>query len=317
MGVGGYSVCGGEQEGVESVTFAKRQSELGYRRPVSVWPVESFDLVHPMVPRGNREVGGLDGLKILHLSDLHVRRKRLETDGIQGILRALEATPVDVIALTGDLMDEPGHEAETVEVLSAMAHVWRARLGAFCVLGNHDTPELKRRMERELPRVQMVGNQIRDVSVGGGEVLRIIGLDWPEDPLGVMLNAGVMGGEVGSEAGGGVLPLVLAHHPTSLVPVAQMGFPLMLAGHTHAGQVRLHARHAPHTSSDLPADLATGMLRLHKTICCISRGLGDGVVEHLRINCPRQMPMYTLKHGELMDPPRGGSTRVVTQVRAW
>ena len=106
--------------------------------------------------------------------------------------------------------------------------------------------------------------------------------------------------------------LALAHHPNTLIPAAALHIPVLLAGHTHAGQIRLHPRLAPHTSSDLPMHLASGILQLGSTLCCISRGLGDGVVEHLRINCPRQMPLYTLRRAERLEPYEN-----VRQVRSW
>ena len=71
----------------------------------------------------------------------------------------------------------------------------------------------------------------------------------------------------------------------------------------------------PHTSSDLPADLATGVLRLRQTLCAVSRGLGQAVIE-ARFNCPAQAPMYVLRRGEL---PRIGAEDFnrLTMQAAW
>ena len=98
---------------------------------------------------------------------------------------------------------------------------------------------------------------------------------------------------------------------------SSLNLPLVLAGHTHAGQIRLSPRLAPHTSSDLPAHLATGVLRLRGTLCCVSRGMGEAIREHLRINCPRHVPLYTLRRGELPRAEGGAGAEVVTQVMAW
>ncbi len=266
-------------------------------------PIERFDIRHPALP------SGLDGLTILHISDLHVRRSLLATERYRVILHALEHVEPDLIALTGDLMDEPGHEHAALETLQVMSRHWRPRIGVFCVFGNHDTPEFRRRCTRELPALNCIGGRALDLAMGGAN-LRLIGLDWPEDPLGVLLQAppDVSGLET--------FRLALGHHPTAIVGCAELGIPILLAGHTHAGQVRVHAKLAPHTSSDLPPDRATGVLRLRNTLCCISRGLGDGMVEHLRINCPRQMPLYTLRTGPVPGPPGDAPERIV-QVMAW
>jgi predicted MPP superfamily phosphohydrolase len=185
-----------------------------------------------------------------------------------------------------------------------MSSRWRARLGVFGVFGNHDTPHFQRACRAKIPGVRWTGGEVVDVAVGGS-VLRLAGMDWPEDPLSLAMKFGAMGG--------GSPLLTLAHHPTSLIGASTIGLPILLAGHTHAGQVRLHPRAAPHTSSDLPPHLATGVLRLGNTLCCISRGLGDGVVEGLRVNCPRQMPLYTLRHG----PLGGKGGNAVEHLLAW
>lgn len=284
--------------------------DLSFRTPIPPRPVERFTLTHPAVPRGALREGGLEGLTILHVSDLHTRRAALQTARVQDLLRAVEMTPADLVVLTGDLMDEPGHEPATMEVLAALAERWKPRLGVFSTGGNHDSARLARLMERDLPQIRRLDGRVLDLAIGPC-TLRLAGLGWPEDTLGTLVDVPP------PDPRSPVLTIALAHHPTCVVAAADAGLPIVLAGHTHAGQVRLHARLAPHTSSDLPPDKATGVLRLRGTLCCISRGVGDGVVEGLRINCPRQVPLYTLAHGQMPDMPRGGSTEVVTQVVAW
>src|SRR5688572_9565680 len=84
----------------------------------------------------------LDGLAVLHISDLHVRRPRARHEDILGAVRE---TPHDVLALTGDYMVERGDESAAVEVLSLLVRASRARLGVAGVFGNHDTVEFRRR----------------------------------------------------------------------------------------------------------------------------------------------------------------------------
>lgn len=118
-----------------------------FRRPIPPEPVEVFDLPHPAVPRGEFSSGaGLEGLRILHLSDLHIRRRATGSDRFRQLLDAVSRTPADLVVLTGDYTDEPGHENAAMDALRALAHAWPPpRLGAFGIFGNHDTSALKRR----------------------------------------------------------------------------------------------------------------------------------------------------------------------------
>jgi hypothetical protein len=295
-----------------------RLPDISYRTPVPPRPVERIDLTHPLVP------AGVEGTTLLQVSDLHARRAMLKTGRVRMILEALRRTEADLVVLTGDLMDEPGHERGALELLEAMAGAWRARAGVYGVFGNHDTPEFRRACVARFPGIGWIGGRGVDVRVRGG-TLRLVGMDWPEDPLGLALAGaldGAGGGPVAAQSSGepsahgagpagGGFAVALAHHPTSFVGVAGIGVPVVLCGHTHGGQIRLHPGFAPYTSSDLPPHLAAGMLRLGDSVCCISRGLGDGVVEGLRINCPRQMPLYTLRRGKIPGEDGGGMRRVV------
>lgn len=291
-----------------------------FRRPIPPEPVEVFDLPHPAVPRGDFVAGsGLDGLRILHLSDLHIRRHATGSDRFRQLLDAIARSPADLVALTGDFTDEPGDETAAMDALCALAHAWPPpRLGAFGIFGNHDTSAFKRRAAG-IAGITWLGSGGADRSPQWASPcpgLRLVGLDHPEDFVAAMLDAP-------PPADRPELTIALAHYPTAIIPAAAMsggddgGVHMVLAGHTHAGQVRISSRLAPHTSSDVPPHLATGILRLGNTLCCISRGLGDGVMEGLRFNCPRQAPLYVLRHAPLPPPPAGSDPAAVSQVVAW
>lgn len=278
-----------------------------FRRPVPPEPVEVFDIPHPALPPA------LEGLRVLHISDLHVRRHAPGSQRWQRLIDAIGRVEADLVALTGDYADEPGHEGAALAALRRLADAWNApRLGAYGIFGNHDTSELLRRAG-EVRAVTWLGGPGRaprwaEPCAG----LRIVGLDYPEDFIAAALDEPARPPDSPRP-----FTIALAHYPTAVIPAAAAGLPLVLAGHTHAGQIRLSSRLAPHTSSDVPPHLAAGVLRLGETLCCVSRGLGDGVMEGLRFNCPRQAPLYVLRRGPLPDAPRGTDPGAVSQVVAW
>ncbi|MBL8765311.1 MAG: metallophosphoesterase [Phycisphaerae bacterium] len=209
------------------------------------------------------------------------------------LLHALSTTPADLVLLTGDYMDRPGNERAALDVLRDILEAARARLGIFGIAGNHDSTVFMR-LARGETRMEWLNNQAVDLLVpaagAGGESntgtpLRLIGLSWPEDVVAAVLD----------EPPTPAFTIALAHSPTAIIPAGEFGIPLLFAGHTHGGQVRISGALAPHTSSDLPPDLASGLLRYRRTLAVISRGLGEAVFPGLRFNCPRQAPLITLR----------------------
>lgn len=305
-----------------TLTTSRTTPYPSFRRPIPPRPVEAFDLPHPSLPPH------LDGLTILHLSDLHARHA--PHSRIPGpfarLLDALSIVRADLIVLTGDLMHEPGHEAGGLRTLELLAQRWHPpRIGVFGIFGNHDTFTFAR-AAAAVPSIRWLDHP----EPGGAPAiaplldgsLRLLGLSWPEDTLAASLALGAAG-----PGGGGVRPasagvrspftIALAHLPNALIPCASLDVPIVLCGHTHGGQVRINPQLAPYTASDAPTDRASGMLRLNNTLCCISRGLGDGVWPGLRWRCPYQAPLYTLRRAELPPMPAGRDARSVRQVRAW
>lgn len=243
------------------------------------FPIEPFELVHPSVP------AELDGLTVLHLSDTHIRRTRPRPGHHLALAEALRGVAVDLILLTGDFMTHPGDEPAALAALAELRESWTTRLGAFAVGGNHDTAAFLR-AARAIDGIRWLQNESVDIATNG-RCLRLVGTGFPED----LMAASARGAEAD-------LSLTLVHYPTEIYTAARLGLPLLFCGHTHGGQIRPHASFAPHTSCDMPADLASGMLRLRDTVLCISRGLGTAVLP-LRFNCEPQAPLYTLRHGSL------------------
>lgn len=252
-----------------------------FRRPVPPSPIERYDLVHPAVPPE------LEGFTILQVTDQHVRRGRPFTAGIRRAAAALRAVEVDLVILTGDYMNRPGDERAAARSLAELARSWRSRLGAVGIFGNHDST-LLRRMLRGQPGIMWPGGAID----APGLPLRLVAADDPEDLFALALRHG--------PAPAGMLAVALIHDPVGVFAAADLGFPLAFAGHTHGGQVRPWRGWAPHTSTDLPPRLASGILRYNSSLVAVSRGLGGAIVD-ARLNCPPQIPLYTLRRGPL--PP--------------
>ncbi len=269
------------------------------RRPIPPFPLEIAAIHHPELPPE------LDGFSILHLTDLHSRRGRPATPFVRELASSLAYCPVDLAVFTGDAMDHPGDESAALTALGSLLASCRARHGVLAVFGNHDSSTF-RAAASQFPGIRWLRNQSLTIP---GLPLRILG---PEDPADLLATCLCSPDptpaptphptpHASPRPSPAPFTIALSHYPTDIYPAAEFGIHLLLAGHTHGGQLRLSPDLAPHTSTDLPGRLACGILRLRSTLCAVPRGLGQAVVE-LRFNCPPQAPTYILKRGPFSTP---------------
>lgn len=108
------------------------------------------------------------------------------------------------------------------------------------------------------------------------------------------------------------MKIALAHYPTVLPIAADLGFDLLVSGHSHGGQIRLPFAKALINSMDWPLRLTSGILRHRQTLCVISRGLGENGLP-LRMFCPPHIPLISFKRG----PTPGMPTDDVQMLQPW
>jgi predicted MPP superfamily phosphohydrolase len=269
-------------------------------------PLEGVEVMHPDLPEG------LDGLTILHLTDLHIRAGKPWSPWHETLANAISGVEVDIAIFTGDAMNYPGDEESAVEGTGRLLRACRARHGVFGIFGNHDTPLFRERVVREFETVRWLRDEVVELP---GMQVRLIGPEDPEDLVHTLLKNGdcARGVELGK------FDIALVHYPTEIYPVSSFGIPLAFAGHTHGGQIRLSPEIAPHTSSDLPGRLACGVLRYKRTLCCVPRGLGEAVIE-VRVNCTRQAPIFVLRKGPFAGPginEREETSPTLTRIVRW
>ena len=248
-----------------------------------------FRLVHKDVPVD------WDGppLDVLHISDTHLsaRDGRLAA-WLHSLPDRLERMP-DLVIATGDLIQ--GDDA-IEPVVSLLAGI-EATFGRYYVLGSHDYyvsagPSYTKyfskdrtvrstirtdadRLERGLQEKGWISLANRSETVDvHGRTVRLSGVD---DPYLNRHDTSHVGRGAGDD-----LAIALVHAPNVVSEWVLAGFDLVLAGHTHGGQVRIPFAGALVTNSDLPAGLASGLHRVGRTWLHVSPGLGTGKYAPLR-----------------------------------
>jgi predicted MPP superfamily phosphohydrolase len=235
-------------------------------------------------------------LTVLHLSDLHLTVA--DTRRV-AFLERLAAEPVDLVVLTGDMLGEPAALGQVLEALGR----FRPRLGAVAVLGSNDywaprfrnplgyflgpSSRRKRSSGRNPWRELVDGLQARGWTVlsnrrGRLADVELAGMDDPHirrDDPGVAVPAD---GQVPPR-----LRLGVVHSPyrRALDAFAGNGYDLVLAGHTHGGQVRLPGVGALVTNCDLPRDRVRGLSRWGSSWLHVSAGLGTSKYAPFRFAC--------------------------------
>ena len=177
----------------------------------------------------------LDGLRIAQVSDLHVG-PHTSRRHLARIHRAVAAATPDLIAITGDQVDDDPRDVEPfVEAFGTL----RAPLGVFAVPGNHDVYagwDAGRR-GLEAAGLTVLVNQSVLVERSGSR-LRVAGTG---DPAGRAWRRG------GADSGPDIartlatvnpddFTIALAHNPALWPALAERGVDLTLSGHTHHGQ---------------------------------------------------------------------------------
>jgi len=179
---------------------------------------------------------GLDGTRIVQLSDLHIG-PHLPAMKLQRIVSTVQSLAPDIIAVTGDLVDDHAEDTERyADALGALD----APLGVYVIAGNHDVyagwNDVAHRLRQRLGNHVLV-NQSRTVTRNGA-ALSIAGTGDPAAGNDAA-NGGVDIAATLGQVPAGVPVLALAHNPALWPALATRGVALTLSGHTHWGQLAL------------------------------------------------------------------------------
>jgi predicted MPP superfamily phosphohydrolase len=288
------------REPVQWIGF--RRQRLNVRRALGYYPCDRAGHVLAHVP-GNQifdvEVNekvfalprlppALDGLTIAHLSDLHFAG-RLTKDFFALAVDQINAMQADLVALTGDILDKTECLPWIPEVLGRL----RGRFGVYCVLGNHDmrirdTALLRARLAEA--GLTYLGGRWQEVQVHGRSLI-LAGNEWPWfGPMPDLTTA------PWDSRHGRPPRILLAHTPDVIGWARRSDVDLMLAGHTHGGQIRFPLIGPIVSPSFYGVRFASGVFWLRPTLLHVSRGLSG--LQALRINCRPELTKLVLRSRE-------------------
>lgn len=242
----------------------------------------------------------LDGLTIAHLSDFHFSG-RITRAFFDLVVDQASQLDVDLIALTGDLVENARYVGWISDTLGRL----KSRFGTYYVLGNHDRrvrdiEGLRRRLGDS--GLIDLGSRWLTVRVRGQPIL-LAGNERPWFGTGAALEAARPSGD---EPYG--LRVLLAHTPDQIGWARSAGFDLMLAGHTHGGQIRLPLIGPIVAPSRFGVKYAGGVYFEEPTLLHVSRGACG--LQPVRFGCPPELTRLVLTGKAPAPQSIGASERV-------
>ncbi|MEO7362952.1 MAG: metallophosphoesterase [Gemmatimonadaceae bacterium] len=246
-----------------------------------------------------------DGFRIVQLSDLHVGPQRSRAF-LSRVVRNVVALRADLIAVTGDLIDD---RPEDVEVYAMALGKLEAPHGVFMIAGNHDVYAGWSDVARELGRLvrgHVLVNESRLVHKGAARIA-IVGTG---DPAGAQRGAGAPVGPDIPRALSAVPPgtaaITLAHNPALFPSLAGRGVALTLSGHTHWGQFAIPKRGWSLASRVL--QYAMGSYQIGDSLLYVSPGTGYWGIP-FRIGALPEITAITLRSATVAGITMGESYR--------
>ena len=240
------------------------------------------------------------------LSDMHVAGPDMPPGRLARIVRQVNALHPDIVLLAGDFVSDKAlatHYYSAAEVVAPLAGL-RARLGVAAVMGNHDhwrEDDLHESgiFQAALAKagIILLDNQVErlgPVVLGGVDDIFTGHADVPAT-LAAMHQV-----QVRRPGGTPLAKVVVSHSPDIFpeLPAASdaAGALLVLAGHTHCGQIAPPGIGPILTASNYGKRYACGVVHERGNTLVVGAGLGTSVLP-LRLGAVPDMWLITLKPG--------------------
>ncbi len=235
--------------------------------------VSPYTVTHNAIP------AAFDGMRLVHLSDLHNK------DFGEDLTACVRAQNPDIIVITGDWISRETEDiapaVRTAEALVTIAPV-------YYVAGNHEA--WAPRWAELCKALLTCGVNILENSAvhlhRGDDTIQLIGMFDTEFSTHIWRDVAPFHDD-------SLFSVFLLHRPEYAPEAASFGFDLMLSGHTHGGQIRLPligAVYAPNQGFFPQYDV--GQFEVDGMTLIVSQGLGESA--SVRILTPPEVVVITL-----------------------
>lgn len=226
-----------------------------------------------------------DNFTIAQISDLH-RGEDVDSTLINKVVAMVNNLKPDLIAITGDCANDNIYLEDCIKSLNSLT----APYGIFSVEGNWEKFYAGKNLKNfyKGSTIQLLANQTKFITIGKKKIV-IAGVN-DDGGYGKTLK------NTFEKVNNNITKILLAHNPYITVhrAKANKAIDLILAGHTHGGQVVYPFLGAVKVPRAFGKVYRAGLFKFTDTSLYVNRGIG---VVHIpyRINCPPEITLITLK----------------------
>jgi len=226
----------------------------------------------------------LDGLRVAHLSDIHLSAFLSESDLERAVEMANSLRP-HLAVITGDLVS--WSHAPLEACLERLARI-RADAGILGCLGNHEgyvRAESYAALRGASLGIEFLRQRALPLRFGAS-VLNVAGVDFQpaRQPYLVGADAWMLPGAVN---------LLLSHNPDVFPVAARQGYQLTLSGHTHGGQLALELFDQHLCAARFITPYTYGVYREGSAAIYVTRGIGTVGIP-ARVGAPPEVALIRL-----------------------
>lgn len=255
---------------------------IGYRNATAAPIVRRLSVEVPGYPPGAAPI------RIALLSDMHVRGPDMPPERLARTVAQINALHPDIDVIAGDFLGRSwiGTQYSLAEAIAPFRGL-RAKLGVYAVLGNNDLRPLESDNTLEQAGIHVLLNEARQVGP-----LAIGGIDGRLAHSQPALDDARHRTYDELERTPGI-KVLLGHRPDEFV-AAPPFVSIVLAGHTHCGQIVLPLVGALETGSDYGRKYACGVVQEGSKVLVVTAGLGTSHLP-LRIGAPSDIWLISIQ----------------------
>lgn len=258
--------------------------------------VKNYDL---KIPKWNP---ALNNLKIVAISDIHGGSNFINEEKIRRVVETANAQNPDLIVLLGDYVSQQRFNRRNLKMpISTIADNlagFKAKYGAYAILGNHDFEYSIPKVRAELERVgiRVLDNETAVINHNGQNLI-ILGLA-EVLKFGIWDTYANAARKTVADSGAQGEIIALVHNPDAIGMISgsflvSENLRLVIAGHTHGGQVRFPIAGSLIVPSSFGQKYALGHVRESGIDMFITTGIGTSILP-VRLGVPPEVSVLTI-----------------------